>query len=264
MAIKIREVAGMSGSEGEEGAARILLDVKRAPSDSMSAVRSAVLAFASPTLDGLALNNYEWQEEEETRRLRFTLHYSSKLPESSLRRGFDATGGTIRLYASQNTATFPRAGRTAPNFRGLIGVKDGDPEGVDVTIPALRLNYRYKWPANVINNAYVKACAGLVGSCCSGSFDSYGPGELLFLGLQGEIVDNLPTEITYAFAASADVSGLTIGDITGIAKGGHDYLWIAYEEVADSAAKKSVKRPLAAYVERVYRRLSWSGLGLGL
>ncbi len=265
MAIKVREVAGMSGGEtSDEGNATILLDVKRAESDSMAAVRAAVLAYAPATFDGKSFSTYEWQEEEETRRLRFTLKYSNKLPESVLRRGFDATGGTIRLFASQNTQRYPRPGRTAPDFRGLIGVKDGDPEGVDVTIPALRLNYRYRWPANTITNAYVKAAAGLVGSTCTSSFDTYNAGELLLLGVSGEIVDDTPTEITYAFAASADVSGLSIGDISGIVKGGHDYLWIAYEEEADGAAKKAVKRPLAVYVERVYRRLSWGGLGLGL
>jgi hypothetical protein len=264
MAIKIREVAGFSGSEGETAEAQLLYDIKKARSDSMGAVRAALLAFCPSVFEGLARDKWAWQEEEENLRIRATVTYNSRLPESTLRRGFDASGGTIRVYASSNTASFPRSDRTAPNFRGLIGIKDGDPEGVDITVPALKLNYRYKWPANVVNNAYVKAMAGLVGTCNSSSYDTYGAGELLFVGLSGEIVDDLPTEITYSFAASADVTGLTLGDITGVNKGGHDYLWVAYEENSDASAKKKIKVPLAAYVERVYRRTSWSPLGLGL
>lgn len=264
MAIKIREVAGQSGSEGESAEAQLVYDVKKSAGDSIAAVRAAIIAFAPSVYEGLAREKWAWQEEEENLRLRVTVTYNSRLPESTLRRGFDASGGTIRVFASSNTATFPRSGRTAPNFRGLIGIKDGDPEGVDITVPALKLNYRYKWPANVINNGYIKAMAGLVGTCNSASYDTYGAGELLFVGLSGEVVDDLPTEVTYAFAASADVTGLTLGDITGVNKGGHDYLWVAYEEDSDAAAKKKVKVPLAAYVERVYRRSSWSALGLGL
>jgi hypothetical protein len=264
MAIKIREVAGLSGSEGETAEAQLVYDIKKSPSDTMGDVRAALIAFCPTVFEGLARDKWAWQEEEENLRLRATVTYNSRLPESTLRRGFDASGGTIRVFASSNTASFPRSGRTAPNFRGLIGIKDGDPEGVDITVPALKLNYRYKWPANVINNAYIKGMAGLVGTCNSASYDTYAAGELLFVGLSGEVVDDLPTEITYAFAASADVTGLTLGDITGVNKGGHDYLWVAYEEDADASAKKKVKVPLAAYVERVYRRSSWSALGLGL
>lgn len=264
MAIKIREIAGLSGSESDSAEFTLLYDIKKSLSDTMTDVRAALIAFAPLFYEGLARDSWSWQEEEENLRIKASVKYSSRLPESVLRRGFDGSGGTIRVFASQNTTRYPRSGRTAPDFKGLIGIKDGDPEGVDITVPALKLNYRYKWPANVINNAYVKTMAGLVGTCNTASFDTYAAGELLFLGLTGEIVDNIPTEITYVFAASAGVTGLSLGDITGIAKGGHDYLWIAYEEEADASAKKKVKTPLAAYVERVYRRVSWSGMGLGL
>lgn len=264
MTVRIRETGGMNGSEGTEAEATLLFEVRRAPSDTMADVRAAIIAETPSTFDGLTREKYSWQEEEDTLRLKVSVNYSSKLPESTLRRGFDGTGGTIRVYNSQNTVKFAPSGRTAPDFAGLIGIRDGDPEGVDITIPALKLNYRYKWPANVINNAYVKSMAGLIGTTNTATWDTYGAGELLFLGLQGEIVDNLPCEVSYAFAASADVSGLTIGAIASVAKGGHDYLWVAYEEDTDATAKKKIKKPLGAYVERVYRRAAFSALGLGL
>lgn len=263
MTVSVREIAGMSGSEGaDEASATLVFDVRKAAADSMASVRAAVIADTPGTFDGLARTKFTWREEEENLRLIVNVDYSAKLPESTLRRSFDSTGGTVRVFNSLNTATFARPGRTAPNFRGLIGIRDGDPEGVDKTVPALKLNYSYKWPANVITNAYIKSLAALVGSCNTSTYDTYGAGELLFLGGSGEVVPNVPTTINYTFAASADVTGLTISDITGITKGGHDYLWIAYEEEADTSAKKKIRRPLAAYVERVYARANFTTFGI--
>lgn len=263
MTITIREIAGMSGSEGaDEADAQLVFDVKKAPADTMADVRAAIITDTPTTFDGLERTKFSWREEEENLRLQVTVSYSARLPESTLRRGFDATGGTVRIFHSYNTARFNKTGRTAPDFKGLIGVRDGDPEGVDVTVPALKLNYSYKWPQNVINNAYVKAAAALVGSTNTASFDTYAAGELLFLGCSGEIIPNVPTEISYQFAASADVTGLTLGDIASITKGGHDYLWVAYEESTDATAKKKTKFALGAYVERVYRRVDFSGFGI--
>ncbi|QDV23591.1 hypothetical protein [Aureliella helgolandensis] len=263
MAILVREIAGMSGSEGaDEASATLVFDLKKGAADSMAAVRAAVVSETPATFDGLDRTKFTWREEEENLRLIVNVDYSARLPESTLRRSFDSTGGTVRVFTSLDTASFVRPGRTAPNFRSLIGIKDGDPEGVDKTVPALKLSYSYKWPSNVINNAYVKALAGLVGMTNSATWDTYGAGELLFLGASGEIIPNVPTTISYSYAASADVTGLTIADITGVAKGGHDYLRVAYEEEADATAKKKIRRPLAAYVERIYGRTAFSSFGI--
>lgn len=263
MAIRIREMAGMSGDEGaDEASATLVFDVWKAESDTMAAVRAAIITETPTTFDGLERTKFSWREEEENRRLIVTVAYSAKLPESTLRRAFDSTGGTVRVFNSLATASYPRSGRTAPDFHGLIGIRDGDPEGVDKAVPALKLNYSYKWPANTITNAYIKALAGMVGLTNSATYDTYAAGELLFLGASGEVLPDVPTTIAYSFAASADVTGLTIADLASITKGGHDYLWIAYEEEADSSAKKKIRRPLSAYVERIYDRTAFSAFGI--
>lgn len=263
MTIRIREIAGMSGDEGsDEASATLVYDVKKAASDTMAAVRAAIVADTPTTFDGLERTKFSWREEEENLRLIVSITYSAKLPESTLRRAFDATGGTVRVFNSLATATFARSGRTAPDFHGLIGIRDGDPEGVDKVVPALKLIYTYKWPANTITNSYIKALAAMAGMCNSATYDTYSAGELLFLGGSGEVVPNVPTTVSYTFAASADVTGLTIADLASITKGGHDYLWIAYEEEADASAKKKIRRPLSAYVERIYDRTAFSAFGI--
>lgn len=263
MAVTVREIAGMSGSEGpDESTATLHFDVRKAAADSMAAVRAAVVSDTPSVFDGLDRTKFTWREEEENLRLIVSVEYSARLPESTLRRAFDATGGTVRVFTSLATGTFARPGRTAPNFRSLIGIRDGDPEGVDKTIPALKLNYSYRWPSNVVTNAYIKGLAALVGTTNTSTWDTYAAGELLFLGATGEVIPNVPTTVSYSFAASADVTGLTIADITSITKAGHDYLWVAYEEEADATAKKKIRRPLAAYVERIYSRSAFSAFGI--
>ena len=63
-------------------------------------------------------------------------------------------------------------------------------------------------------------------------------------------------------AASENVSNGTIGGFTGINKDGWDYLWFLFEDKEDPNAEKVVRRPRAAYVEQIYRRGTFSGLGI--
>ena len=69
-------------------------------------------------------------------------------------------------------------------------------------------------------------------------------------------------EITFRFAASPNVTHLTIGDITGVDKKGWEYLWVRYADSVDDTAKALVKKPIAAYVERVYEYGDFSLLGI--
>ncbi|HQL55478.1 MAG TPA: hypothetical protein PLQ87_12285, partial [Phycisphaerae bacterium] len=68
---------------------------------------------------------------------------------------------------------------------------------------------------------------------------------------------------TFRFAASPNVTNLTIGDITGINKKGWEYLWVRYADSEDTVAKALVKKPIAVYIERVYDDGNLSLLGIG-
>ena len=54
-----------------------------------------------------------------------------------------------------------------------------------------------------------------------------------------------------------------IGDIGPINKKGWEYLWVRYEDEEDTDANALVKRPVAAYIEKVYRDGNFSALGIG-
>jgi hypothetical protein len=54
---------------------------------------------------------------------------------------------------------------------------------------------------------------------------------------------------------------LSMGNITGIEKKGHEYLWVRYEDNVESNAL--IKIPRAVYVNRVYREEDFTQLGIG-
>ena len=54
-----------------------------------------------------------------------------------------------------------------------------------------------------------------------------------------------------------------MGNIAGIDKEGWHYLWVRFADDEDNAAKTLIKKPIAAYVERVYEYGSFAGLGIG-
>jgi hypothetical protein len=68
-------------------------------------------------------------------------------------------------------------------------------------------------------------------------------------------------EITYKFAASPNRTGIVVGEITGISKKGWEYMWVRYADAEDAAAKAIVKKPVAAYVEKVYEDGNFGVLG---
>ena len=62
--------------------------------------------------------------------------------------------------------------------------------------------------------------------------------------------------------ASKNVNGETIGDITGVNKKGHEYLWVRYEDAVESNA--ILKKPKAVYVNKVYPDGDFSKIGIGV
>ena len=81
------------------------------------------------------------------------------------------------------------------------------------------------------------------------------------MGASGSQKGNDDWEITFKFAASPNVTGITKGDIDGIDKKGWEYLWVQF---ADSeSSNKLIKVPSAVFVERVYDSSDFSLLGIG-
>ncbi|MGE0606567.1 MAG: hypothetical protein AB7O62_05510 [Pirellulales bacterium] len=191
-----------------------------------------------------------------------TAHYGKKEQAGESEFNFDTGGGTQHITQSFGTASYSASG-PAPDYQGAIGVTPDAVEGVDITVPVYNFGETHYFDDEVVTPAYKSALFFLTGKVNASGFRGFAAGEVLFLGASGSQRGDDPWQISYRFAASPNVSGLAVGEIGGIDKGGWDYLWVRYEDVEDDDAKALVKRPLAAYVEQVYPFGNFAGLGIG-
>jgi hypothetical protein len=177
---------------------------------------------------------------------------------------FDTGGGTTKITQSINTINrYPRPGFTAPDYLGAIGVTDDGVEGVDIHSPQFEFSETHKLSDTFVLAGYKTLVFGLTGTVNNASFKGLAAGECLFLGASGSKRGDEMWQVTYRFAGSQNATGLTIGDITGIAKKGWEYLWVSYDDYKDPGSISFVKRPKCVSIEQVYRYTDFSTLGIG-
>ncbi len=186
----------------------------------------------------------------------------SKLPEAgTVRFNFDTTGATQHITTARKLDTF---GAEAPDFGDCLNVeRDGSNiqvAGVDIVIPT------YKWQETIVvhftNKAdfdtYAGVLKGLTGRVNDATFRDFEAGEVLFLGAQGggtrriNADASFDAEITYSFGQSTNLTGEEIGDITGIAKRGWEYLW-AYFKRGTDGANNLVPKAVGVYIHEPYQ-----------
>ncbi len=176
---------------------------------------------------------------------------------------FDTGGGTQHITHSRATiARYAPYGQVAPDCKGAIGVTPDSVEGVDITVPVYQFAETHYLADAVVTPAYKATLFALTGAVNSQPFKGLAAGECLFLGAAGTQRGQGDWELAYRFAASPNVTNLTIGDITGISKKGWEYLWVRYADTEDTTAKVLVKRPAAVYVEQVYPYGDLTALGI--
>ncbi|AQT67954.1 hypothetical protein STSP2_01106 [Anaerohalosphaera lusitana] len=190
------------------------------------------------------------------------VHYGSGASDvNSFATSFDTTGGTQHITQSLSTiSAYAKSGSTAPLYGGAIGVTKSDVTGVDITVPVFNFSERH---FILDANANALTYRNLTGCVNNLPFRGFAVGEVLFLGATGSIGQDGLWEVNFKFAASQNKSNITVGSITGIVKGGWDYMWVRYEDTEDMSAGAIVKRPTAVYVERVYPLADFSLLGIG-
>jgi hypothetical protein len=189
-------------------------------------------------------------------------------------RSFDTTGGTQHITQAESEVGYP-SGFGGANYQFMaIGVDANGVNGVDIVAPQLQWQESYEVPNAYVTSNYIKSLAMVTGTTNNASFRSFAAGEVLFVGCSGsqEWDDQKgrgPWSLSYRFIASPNAgAGQTlpaksVGDITGIEKKGHEYLWVRYEESVAGASNALLKKPKAVYVNKVYRESSFSLLGIG-
>ena len=176
---------------------------------------------------------------------------------------FDTSGGTVKVTQSLETLRkYPP--ETAPDHGGAIGVGlDGQPEGVEIPVPAMKFSETHYLPASMVTLAYINTLYRLTGKVNNAVFRQFAPGELRFRGASGRRRGLGDYEVEYSFDASENVTGLSVGDFTDIEKEGWSYLWTYYGREIDQDAHAVLTKPKAIYIERVHQYADFSALGIG-
>lgn len=178
---------------------------------------------------------------------------------------FDTTGGTVHITnAKEEVSRYPSS--DAPDQKGAIAVDGDQVHGVDIVIPAMKVNVQYKHPLGNITLSQAKYLNSITGSTNTDNFLTFAPGEVLFLGARGSDGTNAEATVHYQFAVSGNVSGQSIGSIAGVAKKGWEVLWIRYEDAEETEGGNTypVRTPKFVYVDRVYDEIAMAtALGFG-
>ena len=269
--------------------AQVTLTYIASGSDDDLAIKAAVESFAPETYDGLPRQSVQIEPISEEY-WDASVRYADSSSSSSTSGGtpdpgsgeytysFDTMGGTQHITQSLDTvgsyadSSIP----SAPDFNGAIGVSNtngnAEVQGVDITVPIYNFSETHYLTVEQVTPEYKGTLFQLTGKVNNATFRGLAAGECLFLGASGTLhgtesaegtSGGADWEITYRFAASPNKSGITIGNITGIAKKGWEYLWVRYADVEDMDAMAMVKRPVAAYVEQVYESADFSLLDIG-
>jgi len=185
---------------------------------------------------------------------------------------FSTSGASARAFVAQSQSRLSLISANpeeAPDQRLNILVQpDGTVDGVDVVVP--RLEFAETHYRAVVNESYVQLLQAATGTVNASTFRGLPASTVLFLGASGARRPQIGDwEITYAFASSPNRT-FSVAELVGsnnvpgatntIVKRGHDFMWFSHENVYDDDAKRTVSRPIAAYVARVYASSSFGAL----
>lgn len=229
-------------------------------------VYALVLATAptSLTIDGRVLTKRTFEVDPEDWEVWVcTVTFQKQtLGENESSYQFETGGGSIHITHSKETVQAVAASGTPPNFYNGIGWNGRELTGCDIVSPVFNFSETHAFPSAFVSGAYKLALFRGTGKTNAGSFKGFAPGEVLFLGASGSKRGDENWEITFRFAASENLTGITVGGISGINKKGWEYLWLYFED--DVNQDTLVKKPAVALVERVYDPYNYALLGIGV
>ena len=271
--LRIQEIAGRIGTDTTSGVGTAQRTWRVFGTTDPQAARAAIIDTPDLQLliyDDFFLESLSYEQGPSPNEWDFTGNYDAATPPDPAYGGgytvsIDTTGAQILQTSSYEQNGFPAPSLDAPDFKNSIDVQDGKPQGVQRIIPALKINIRSKIATAHISSpiAYAKQVASLTGTTNDDTFLTFAAGELLFAGASGEVVATNP-QLTFTFLASANITGGTIGDITGINKKGHEYLWFLFDHDKDPTTNMLISKPRACYVDRVYGEGDHSLLKIGV
>lgn len=182
-------------------------------------------------------------------------------PVSTVKWSFEISGKTFKITQSRKTIGrySCRSGVTALNYYGAINVTRDGVEGCEMIVPDYTVSRTFVVPAVSVTEPYRRRLFDALGRTNIDKFEEFERGEALFVGVSGSEREDGDWELVQRFAASPNVTDAcndwpADAKPTGpVPKKGWEYLWCRYEDEEDVTAKALVKRPVAVYIECIYK-----------
>ena len=181
---------------------------------------------------------------------------------------FQVGGGSYRITHSLSTISQnPATGFGAsdvPDFKGAIGVdEEGGVRGVQLPPPTpFQFSIAKELATDDVNEAYLDTLSDLVWTTNQATFESHAAERCLFVGASGQKRGNGLWTVTYNYGLGRHETSLTPqGFSTGFDKKAWQHLWVHYRTAESTTNPKLLlKRPVAAYVEKVFDVADWSSM----
>ena len=157
------------------------------------------------------------------------------------------------------------SGSTAPDFGGAIGVTADGVDGVDITVPVYQFSETHYFSDAQVTGAYkggdlqfapARPTPAGSGLCARRGAVPRRDGLEAWTG---------PTTTGRSPSGSrpAPTRNRPLGRLHhGHQQEGWEYLWVRYADAEDTGSARSSKKPIAAYVERVYDDANFGALGI--
>lgn len=149
---------------------------------------------------------------------------------------------------------------TAANYKQAIGVTTDGIAGTDVLAPKFEFTFtRQVFPVNL---PYLRRLRKVVAKTNDRPWRQFETGELLYLGATGHCGPDNVWTVNHKFAAGENLPAVQVSPSLMLpGKKAWEYVWCAYGHEADTTL--IMQKPVAAYVETVYRAANFELLGLG-
>lgn len=136
-------------------------------------------------------------------------------------------------------------------------INNGD--GVDITVSVLSWTETHYLPPAYVSWRDFGRLYNLRGNVNEHQFRVFSQGEVLFKHLTGGYQEGDDYfELNYTFEAAPNRTAVQIRPFSGIAKHGHDYLWVETETKEVNGDKETV--PKRVYVDQVFEYVDFSDM----
>lgn len=172
---------------------------------------------------------------------------------------WDTTGHTEHI--TQGLTDEVRIPEGAADFESAINVSGDSVQGLDVVRPNLRYSETWILPASVaIDCTFIGNVYRLTGTVNNSTFRCFDAGEALFMGARAQWTGDQPyVSVTFDWECRPNTK-FYVKALGEFDKEGWEHVWIQYQP--ESSNGSLIRKPIAAYKNRVYKKESWAGLGV--